>query len=517
MTSSHPFNIQLLLPLGLATLLLGFGRVTTPTPHSVWRPAPADTNEKIVNILNSDRFSRSIVNGEPVQVLEGNVRMSQPDEGDTLYLWADRVTQYEFRDEVLLIGRVLIVQHNDSLTADTVRYFKTPKKGQAYGNVRLSDGEVQVFAPTALHFVDAKHTIFDQNVRLVDSATVLTSLDGEYFSDDKRAEFYGDVVLEEDNTYLEADSVTYYRETEISLGYGNVFIERIGREERDAETDSTTRTFLFGRYIYNDNRSGYSRMEGNALLFQLRQDSAGVQSDTLLMTAHAMEAFREDSLQRLIAVDSVEIWREDFSALADSAVYDRIAVEEQPLVEENRLYENPMAWFDAYQLTGDTLRAVAFDGHIDSLFVLNNAFAASEDSATMRINQLKGKKLLGLFEQDSLRSLTVGPQAEAIYFKLNSQNQTGGIKTSGDRVTLRFKDNDLDEIGVYSGIEGDYYDGELIPEPFELQGFTWRPEMRPTRETMLQNEARINRIMERIMPVEIIEARETPLSLSEDQ
>ncbi len=517
MIFKHAVYIQVFWTLILASTLLGFGRNDAPATHSSIWLAPADTNEKIVNILRTDRLSRSVVNGEPIQVLQGNVMLNQPDGDDTLYLWADRVTKYELRDEVLLIGDVLIVQNNDSLSADSVRYFSTPKKGIANGNVRLSDGEVQVFAPAALHFFDEKHTIFDHNVRLVDSATVLTSLDGEYFSEEKRAEFYGNVVLEEDNTYLEADSVTYYRETEVSLGYGNVFIERIGGDEEGAESDSTTRTFLFGHHVYNENKSGYSRMEGNALLFQLRQDTTGAETDSLIMTAHSMEAIRDDSLQRLIAVDSVQIWREDFSALADSAVYDRITLKNKPLREENRLYRNPMAWFDSYQLTGDTLRATAFEGHIDSLYVLGNAFAADEDSTTMRINQLKGKNLVGLFEQDSLKSLTVGPQAQAIYFKLGNDDQLGGIKTSGDRIALRFKNNDLDEIGVYSGIEGDYYDGALIPDPFQLDGFSWQPEKRPTKVRMLQNETRLHRIMERITPVEIPVVTESPLSLSDDQ
>ncbi len=521
MISRHPVYIQFIVALVLSGALLGFGRNTTPARNGDDWFVAADTNEKIVKFLNSDKFSRSIVNGEPIQVFEGNVIMNQPDEKDTLYLWAHRVIRYEMRNEVLLIGNVLIVQHNDSLSADSVRYFSSPKKGIANGNVRLSDGEVQVFAPAALHFFDDKHTIFDHNVRLVDSATVLTSLDGEYFADEKRAEFYGNVVLQEDNTYLESDSITYYRETEISLGYGNVFIERIGGDEEGAAADSTTRTFLFGHHIYNDNQSGYSRMIGNALLFQLRQDSAGAETDSLIMIAHAMEVIRDDSLQRLIAIDSVQIWRKDFSARADSAVYDRISLENTPLQEENRLFESPMAWFDSYQLTGDTLRATAFDGHIDSLFVLSNAFAADEDSTTQRINQLKGKNLVGLFEQDSLKSLTVGPQAQAIYFKVGDDDQLGGIKTSGDRIALRFKNNDLDEIGVYSGIEGDYYDGALIPDPFQLDGFSWQPEKRPTEAGLLQNETRLDRIMERLTPieppVEIPVVTETPLSLSVDQ
>ncbi|MEM8485630.1 MAG: OstA-like protein [Bacteroidota bacterium] len=511
MTFRNTAILQFCLPALLAACLLGAG-LAPQIPATTWESAIADTNEKVVKFLNADRLSRTVKNGEPIRMFEGNVRLSQPDK-DTLYLWADRVLEFEGRDEVLLIGDVLIIQNNDSLSADSVRYFSSTKKGRAMGRVRLSDGEVQVYAPSALHDFDRKHTAFDDNVRLVDSATVLTSLDGEYFSQEKRAEFYGEVVLEEDKTYLEADSVTYFRDTEISIGLGDVFIERTGGEEGEAAADSSTRTFLFGDRVYNDNRAGYSKMEGNAMLFQFKQDSLGVPADSLVMTATTLEAIREDSLQRLIAVESVLIWRDDFAALADSAVYDRVSVELEPLNEENRLFDNPMAWFDSYQLSGDTMRATAFDGKIDSLFVLRNAFAADQDSTTMRINQLKGKTLLGLFEQDSLKSLSVGPQAESIYFSVSEGSQLRGIQTSGDRIELRFKNNDLNEIGYFSGIQGMYYDGALIPDPFQLDGFSWTPERRPQKNVMLDDESRMLRIMQRTQPFLLPVSGEQPRGL----
>ncbi len=523
MTTRLAFHTHVVLPLLLAWIGLGAGLYKSPDlavefdmPLKQATSVAPDTNEKIVIIERTQKLSRSTANGEPVQVLEVDVMLSQPDK-DTLYLWARKVTKFEARDEVLLEGNVLIVQNNDSLSADRVRYFSNVKEGRARGNVRLSDGEVQVFAPSALHYFDEKHTIFDQNVRLVDSATVLTSLDGEYFSDEKRAEFYGEVVLVEDQTYLEADSVTYFRDTEVSIGVGDVFIERIGGDQGIAPEDSTTRTFLFGDKVYNDNRAGYSKMDGNAMLFQFKQDSTGANVDSLIMSAHSMESLRQDSLQRLIAVDSVQIWQTDFSAIADSAVYDRISIEGQPLNEENRLYENPLAWFESYQLSGDTMRATALAGEIDSLYVLSNAFAADQDTATMRINQLRGKHLLGFFAQDSLKSLSIGPQAESIYFKQSDDDQLGAIKSTGDRIELRFKNNEVNQIGVYSGIQGDYYDGNLIPEPFQLDGFVWQPEKKPDQKAMMQGRDRLQRIMNRMNIFEVPEFIESPLSESDNE
>ena len=456
---------------------------------------------------NADRFVRTQFDGGPVSIFEGNVRMRQKN----IRLRAHKVTEFLTKDEYLLEGDVLIIQETDSISADNVRYDSARKIGYATGNVRLSDGEVQVFSPSATHYTDDKWTQFNEPVRLVDSVTVLTSLKGAYFSESKRAEFYEDVILEEDNTYLKSDSITYYRETEISLGYGNVFIERI--EGDSLSQKSTSRTFLFGDYIYNDNNTGYSLIEGNAFLFQVEEDSLGILSDSLLIESDRLEAIRDDSLQRLIAVDSVSIWRSDFSAIADSVVYDRIQLDEDDLFvtdtlgvdstrlhEENRLFGDPVAWFVEYQLSGDSLLATAKEGAIDSLFASQNAFVAYLDTTTQKINQLQGLSLVGLFDQDSLESLTVGPQAEAIYFQESEEGQVGALKATGDRIHLSFSSNELNGINVYSGVQGEYYDGGLVPASFQLSGYRWLIDQKPQEQSMLDRIPMKANIDERLTP-----------------
>ena len=457
-----------------------------------------------VDIIFAESVQRTLINDVPVQILEGSVRMRQ----DTTLLNADKVTRYLTQDEILLEGNVLIIQESDSIFSDRIRYDTALKIGYASGNVRLSDGEVEVLSPSAIHYIDEKRTVFDQDVRLIDSLTVLTSKAGEYFSEPKRAEFFGDVILEEDNTYLRSDSVTYYRETEISLGYGNVFIERIEAQSGDSSLN-TSRTFLFGDYVYNDNQRGYSSIDGNAFLFQVKEDSLGTLRDSLFIESVRLEASQIDSLDRLIAVDSVKIWQRSFSAIADSAVYDRVPILEletltEVLSEENRLYGSPMAWYNEYQLSGDSLLATAYDESIDSLFASNNAFVAFLDSALQKINQLQGEALVGLFAQDSLESLTMGPQAELIYFQQPEGDEIVGSKISGDRIKLRFEGNELSGLNTYSGIELAYYAGSLIPDPFTLSGYKWLIDRKPTENSMLERIPSIKHIEERLENREVV-------------
>lgn len=460
-----------------------------------------------VDIIYSESVERKVIDEQPVQILTGSVRLRQ----DITLLQADKVTRYLTQDEILLEGNVLIIQETDSIYSEKVRYDTALKIGYASGNVRLSDGEVEVLAPSATHFVDEKRTVFDQNVQLIDSLTILTSLEGEYFSEPKRAEFYGDVILVEDNTYLESDSVTYFRDTEISLGYGNVFIERIEKQNEDS-LGSSSRTFLFGDYVYNDNQQGYSSIEGNAFLFQVKEDSLGLLKDSLLIDSDRLEAIRLDSLERLVAVDSVRIWQRNFSAIADSAVYDRVSLleketQEEVLYEENRLYGGPVAWYTEYQLSGDSLLASGSNESIDSLFTAPNAFVAFLDTTTQKINQLQGESLLGLFAQDSLESLRMGPQAELIYFQQPEEGKIMASKISSDEITLLFDANQLSDLKAYSGIQLEYYDGSLIPEPFTLSRYSWLIEQKPVEETMLSRMPQMSLVEERLLEGESIVSR----------
>ncbi len=400
-------------------------------------------------------------------------------------------------------------------------YNRSTKVGRATGDVQLSDGDVLVTAPSGLYFTRQKRAQFSEGVQLVDSTAVLTSEAGEYWSDEKRAEFFGDVQLDEERTHLEADSVTYLRETDVSIARGNVFIERSGafddsNGERDdglrddgqadavaeaeadtlaqdagdqegiAGSDSLTRTLLFGEYAYNEDSTAYSRIEGTPLLVQLRQDSVGAEIDTLLIRAAVLESSREDSLQRLVAIDSVRIWQRDLAAVADSVVYDRFDVEEDSSEEEVRLFGSPMAWLQQNQVSGDTMLVKARDDAVDSLYVRSTSFVARQDSSIQRIHQLRGRNLDAAFEGDSLRALSIGPQAEAINFRSDDDgNPSGAVRMSADRIIFRFRGDDLDRLEAIRGTEGTYYPEELVPDGLQLEGFAWYPERMPTKAGLL--------------------------------
>lgn len=453
------------------------------------RPTPRDTASESRAYVDADSLSAFTRNDERLQELLGSVLVRQ----DSTRLRSRRALRFLERSETVFTNQVRIVERGDTLWADTVRYDQRRKIGYARGNVRLTDGDVTVLAPRADYYNDEKYAVFPDTITLVDSRRTLRASAGEYFSDAERAEFYGRVHLNDDGTAVRSDSLTYYRADSVSLAYGDVFIER-GPQGPSVAGEQRERTYLFGQRARLESARDYSRVEGQALLIQVRTDSAGTPSDTLMVRSSTMEATRADTLRRLVAVDSVRVWQSNLGATADSTVYDRIpapdtAASTTPPYEEIRLYQQPITWFEQNQVTGDTIRVVVRNRSIDSVYVTANAFAAQLDTASQRIQQLKGRRMTAAFRNDSLRRLVAQPNAQTVYFRTGEDGTLEGAgQTSGDRIVMDFQGGTLSKARVYSGIQLRSWKGENVPQNLALDGLRWQPEWRPTKAEFVRQQ-----------------------------
>lgn len=157
-------------------------------------------------------------------------------------------------------------------------------------------------------------------------------------------------------------------------------------------------------------------------------------------------------------------------------------------LEEIRLFQNPMTWFEGSQVWGDSIRVRAQNRTLDTVFVRGSAFAAQRDSALARTNQLKARNITAFFRSDSLRRIRGAPNARAIRFLASDADSlSGAIRASGDWVVVRLLRGGGRRIKFGPGIEGRAYDrAKNIPEPFTLEGFRWTPERRPTRAALLR-------------------------------
>jgi hypothetical protein len=249
----------------------------------------------------------------------------------------------------------------------------------------------------------------------------------------------------------------------------------------------TNRSLLYSDRVYYDGAIDSSWVEGNVLLLRTerREDSV----DSLLVTANSMVLTRTEVRDRVLASGSVVVAESDFSAIADSLRYDRTSPDGTDR-SETHLIGRPRAWVNESQITSDTLMVFGTEGSVDSLRAVSNLFVASEDTSIGHIQQLKGRAMTAYFENDSLRTMKVGPNAEALYYiEPNEGEPIVAVLASGDRIDFVFRGGEAEHVQVRSDIQGTLYPNEIIGQARALDGYVWEPERRPELLSLKEDQA----------------------------
>ena len=364
-------------------------------------------------------------------------------------------------------GDVVIVEKGDTIRAERVRYHRDDKVGEAQGNVRLTDGEVILEAPSGRYFSEEERTIFNEGVVYRDSNATLTADRARYHSADNRAEFVQNVVLEQDDMTLQADSVLHLREDETSRAWGRIAAEQI-------DLADSVRTFILADSLYRNAPIDSIRVSGNTSLIRIDESAA----DTLFLRAATIDVLAGDALE---AADSVIVLAAGYALRSDSLV----SFKDLAGRRVSQISGSPRAWVEDTQLTAD--RFDLLEGAVvDTINGTGDVFVATPDSLSGRVNQLKGDRLLVTLIDDSLRVLDIRGRSQAVLFMESEEYGTPvGFRGSGDGLRFAFSGGDLDRVAFYSGVEGTYYAAHLLEQLSNLSGFIFSPDDRPRRHPVL--------------------------------
>jgi lipopolysaccharide export system protein LptA len=382
-------------------------------------------------------------------------------QGDTA-LRSDFATD-EGNGFVTFRGNVVITELGDTVRADHIRYEKATKVGIARGNLRISDGEVVLTAPSGRWYSREKQTHFDEGVQFVDSLSVLTAERGIYQTELERAEFSGGIRLHREDTDVWADSVRYDRPTQESWASGRVAV--VTRDSTGAETAR-----LFGDRVYRHEAADSTVIRGNVFVGQFEAGSGDASADTLFVT-------------------SGRAWlRGDFMAAMDSVVVSASgrALRGDSLVAGDgwsRIHGDVRTWLQSTQVTADSM-AVEEQPHasVDSVFAWGRVFVAREDSATGRINQMKAGRLAAGVAADTLTSLLMMPNAEVLlYIVEDGTGRELAFNASADAVEIGFSGGEPDRLVFTGQTAGTEYTRNLFNRLKDLAGYIWIPEDRPDR------------------------------------
>lgn len=400
----------------------------------------AQAQSNVIELKTANTLEGKRIGDEEIQELTGNVHFVQiSSTGEEIKVWSDRALRYLKQNKVEL-----------------------------FGNVRLLRDSVDLRAPEGVYFGDTRRSEMRKGVTLRRGSLKLTSNWGLYFSDEKKAVFIGDVVVVDSTSTTHCDELTYYETEERSIAVGRVRIS-------DTENGVT----IFGDSLQHFDKIKYTIVPKNPRLVQIDTTSDGT-VDTLVVVSKLMEAFREPT-ERFVATDSVLMVRTDLAARCERATFytkeDRILLERQPVV-----------WYGQNQVTGDTMTVTLEDRRLKSVLVRGRAMAISRSDSlhAHRFDQIVGRELTMMFEDQKLKRIEALRNAISLYYLFEDGRPNGVNKTSGDRIRVDFEDGKVDNITVIGGVEGQYFPEKMVQRrerQYNLEGFRWI-EQRPKRRQL---------------------------------
>jgi hypothetical protein len=269
---------------------------------------------------------------------------------------------------------------------------------------------------------------------------------------------------------MTTDELQYFRDEGKSIADGKVKI-----------VNKRNRLTIFGNHFENYRERKYSKVTSDPLVMQVDGNSRGGY-DTLFVTALMLESFR-DTVERLIATDSVKIFRSGLAAEAGTCIY-------YTGIDSIDLDINPYVWYQSgplkdNQISGEKIYIALENRHLKTVYVHDKAVAISRADTiyTERFNQMTGKTITMHFIEDKVDKINVNTTATVLYYLFDKNIPNGMNVTTGDEVIITFKDGVIDRIKGISGIEGRYYPEKLIfgrESENNLPEFNWR-EPRPRR------------------------------------
>ncbi len=352
--------------------------------------------------------------------------------------------------------------------------------------------------------------------KLVDSTSTLTSKIGKYFASNGEVHFKENVVVVGKKYRILTDSVRYnvntndvfvIAPTDFNSEEYQMYTEKGVYNTNTGIANFTQATRLINKsYVLTGDKLHYEEKTGVGILTQNcklvdtlknmiltgnymksnQRDSSVLVTDSLEMQylmkkdtlfAHSDTiALHKDTLSNdvLEIFRKVKIFKKDLQGKCDSMSFSNTD-------SIMKMYYEPTIWSSGNQLTADTITAEFVEGKVKYINLLENAVMASVvDDTKSYFNQMKGRKMRGFIENDTIRRVESYGNGEFIYFLLEKEEYIGVNSLRCSDFTIRFKEQKAQEIAFYKKPEGTVYPlADASKISLQLKGFRWDAVNRP--------------------------------------
>ncbi len=479
--------------------------------------------QKKIKLEKAGNLTGKRTNGVNYTILTDNVKFTH--KGTIFY--CDSAILVKKTNYLDAFGNVKIIDGDSiTVTAQTLHYDGNTKIAKLRTNVVLTKlNQMQLFTDYLDYDRNTKIATYFNNGKVVDSTNVLTSKKGYFNTNSSFSSFKTNVVGTNKEKTLKSDTLVYNTRTgivyfvaptEITDIDGNVFNYNEGIYETKLKSSNlfrgiaeTESYFIKGDKMQLDDIRGIYTITGN--VFMLSKDEniiitgqkaimnkatsvtkifdrpllKMVDKDTLFMIADTLVSIDSKNTlhKRLLGYNNVKIFKKDLKGISDSIAYfqsDSVMT----------LYGNPVLWSGENQMSGDTIDIYIAQKGLEKMILYPKAFVASSDSAEY-YNQIKGRKMIALFKNESLDKVNVYGNGESIFFMRDdkTKNMIGMNTIICSDIILQFEDKKLTNASFLVNPEGKFVPPqELKPEDLKLNGFRWRGEEKPQKSEIQAHE-----------------------------
>lgn len=389
-------------------------------------------------------------------------------------------------------GGTVIDKSGTRITSSVARYEHDTKKVQFTSKVHMINDKMELFTDI-LDYDMHTHiaTIEDETkiVSLADGHTIYTSSgwynlsneegtlynrstikgkDGQtlvgdvvyYDRKNDKGQAQGNVVLTDEKTQrtLKGDIVDYDRRNGVGKAWGNVVI-----------TDMKNKVILEGEEGYHNEKTKVSYVTENALAREFSQkDTTYIHADTLRTITV------DNDVRILIANKYVRFYRKDIQGVCDSA-----SVSERDSILN--MYRHAVVWSDARQISGEEINVHVKDSVVDWA-TLPKPGMLIEHLGETYYNQLSGRNMKALFENQELRQLDVNGDVEVLFYPMeNDSTYNKLVNANSAYLTINMKPKqEVEKIKMWPDVSG-----KVIPlflakkSDLLLEKFRWYDSIRP--------------------------------------
>jgi lipopolysaccharide export system protein LptA len=454
--------------------------------------------------------------------LIGNVALRQA----TTLVYCNLAILNETTNILEAYGKVKIIQADTvTITGDTAYYFGNERKAKINGRVKLDDKTVVITTNKLDYDLNSHVAYYNTNGKVVDKKSTLTSREAYYNTVTKLVNFKTNVkvidkdgnltadslrynmlskeayfvaptliVNNKDTTYantgsqyntltkisnlkgrstvrtedyvMTADTMIYDPPTEIGIANGNILFV--------SKKDKVILTGDKGRY---SKKNGYTRVFGHALMKNL------MENDTLFINADTLVSIdnKETKVKKMYAYKKVQIYKSDMAGRCDSLSYN---------VSDSTIYfyQKPILWNTKNQSEADSINVLLKRNKIKLMNLKGKSFVISLDTL-VNFNQIKGRKMQVMFTDSAkMEKVTVEGNGESIYYAIDEKNTVTGMnRVQCGKMNLSFAKSKVSRIAFVGKPDGRFIPPKEVKEgDKELDGFRWRLNERPTKESIIK-------------------------------